>query len=489
MARVQYALAPDKLVAGAHVKAGKAMATHGRLVVVSNRVPTLSLPATEDERRAQPVGGLVSALRSALERKGGIWFGWSGRIAPSRPSDRIKIADIGQIQLRTMDLSRDEVNLFYTLFANRTLWPLLHNHPAHVVIRHEAYRSYRRVNRKFADTLFPSLQSDDIIWVHDYHLIPLGQELRRLGWKGKIGFFLHTPFPPAESFAMLPWSDELLECFLAYDLAGFHTKRYAFNLTDAMEMCLGGSAVGQVYTGKNGELRVAAHPIGIDPVSFKEWASTIVDSPTSPLPPQIAAHQQVVLGVDRLDYTKGIPDRLRVFENLLERHRPLRGKVTMVQISAPSRSRVPEYIQERDRVDQLVGRINGRFSDAGWLPVHYLYRSYSQIELAGFFRQANVCLVTPLRDGMNLVAKEFVASQGENPGVLVLSKFCGAADTMPEALIVNPYDIEETTAAVYRALTMPRKERERRWEALILGVTQHTAQRWGETFLADLVAA
>lgn len=465
------------------------MAKPGRLVVVSNRVPALSIPSNEDERRAQPVGGLVTALRAALEKRGGMWFGWSGNATPRKPSEKVAFKDLETFQLATVDLSRDDFNLFYTLFANRTLWPLLHNFATLAVIRHEGYTAYRRVNRHFAQQLYPLLQPGDLVWVHDYHLIPLGEELRRLGWTGRIGFFLHTPFPSAEAFAILPWAKWLLESFLQYDLAGFHTDRYAFNLIDTLQAEIGGSTRVNLFTRGGDKLRIATHPIGIDPQIFREWAGDLAKDRNRPLRDLASAGKQLILGVDRLDYTKGIPGRLQAFEYLLEHHPDLRGKVTMVQISAPSRSRIPEYIEERERVDRLVGHINGKFGETGWVPVHYLYRSYSQRELARFYNQANICLVTPLRDGMNLVAKEFVACQGDDPGVLVLSKFCGAADTMEEALIVNPYDIAGTTEAIYRALHMGATERRARWEALMEGVRRHTADAWSESFIADLVAA
>ncbi len=461
----------------------------GRLVVVSNRVPAISAPTSEKERRSQSVGGLVTALKSALEQRGGVWFGWSGQSTARKPSAAVTTTQIGNISLSTIDLSQDDASLFYGLFANRTLWPLFHNNPARVIIRHDGYRSYRRVNRKFAEALTPRLEDGDTVWVHDYHLLPLGTELRQLGWTGKIGFFLHTPFPPAESFAILPWAGALLEDLLSYDLAGFHTDRYAFNLIDALETELGGSARLNMYTLGRRRLRIASHPIGIDPFAFESWARESEGNSGDEIPRLVGPGQRLVLGVDRLDYTKGIPERLQVFGSMLEHHPNLRGKVTMIQISAPSRSRLPEYTAERERVDQIVGHINGRFSETGWVPVRYLYRSYTQEELAGFYRQADVCLVTPLRDGMNLIAKEFVASQGRNPGVLVLSKFCGAADAMRSALIVNPYDTEETANAIYRGLLMPLAERRERWEALIEGVRHSTAEAWSESFLSDLAAA
>ena len=458
----------------------------GRLVVVSNRVPSLASPATEEEERAQPVGGLVSSLRSAVERRGGLWFGWSGRSVERMPDTPPDVSDVGAFQLATLDLSEDESNLFYSVFANRTLWPLLHSFPAHVVIRHDAYRTYRRVNRRFAQALSHLLEEGDLVWVHDYHLFLLGHELRTLGWEGRVGFFLHTPFPSAEIFAILPWDRRLLEGLMAYDLVGFHTARYAHNFLDTLATALDGFTEDNVFTHEERSVRVAAYPIGTDPTLFQQWARQARYPSADQALQRISPGQRIVLGVDRLDYTKGIPARLLAFERLLERHPSLRGRVTMIQISAPSRSRLPEYVEEKNRVDQLVGRINGRFSEAGWAPVHYLYRSYTQAELARFLQEAEVCLVTPLRDGMNLIAKEFVASQGDDPGVLILSKFCGAAETMTEALIVNPYDIEGTAEAIYQAVDMSARERRRRWEALNQEVITHTAQTWSDTFLADL---
>jgi trehalose 6-phosphate synthase len=470
------------------------MPNFGRLVVVSNRVPTMAFPQTEEERRAQPVGGLVSALRSALEEHSGLWFGWSGTATERRPGDAPQVSATDPVQIATLDLSADEVNLFYSVFANRTLWPLLHSFLSFVQVRHDAYRAYRRVNRRFAESLSSFLREDDVVWVHDYHLISLGAELRSVGWRGKIGFFLHTPFPSADVFAVLPWSKTLMEEMLTYDLVGFHTRRYAYNMLDALVTELGGTVSGNRFTLEGQSVQVGVYPIGTDPDSFEQWAREATQERADRFLQRLvfrrdsSARLRIILGVDRLDYTKGIPQRLLTFEQLLESYPALRGKVSMVQISAPSRSRVPEYVREREWVDQLVGRINGRFSEADWVPVQYLYRSYSQQELAGFYREADVCLVTPLRDGMNLVAKEFVASQGTDPGVLVLSKFCGAAETMQEALIVNPYDLEGTADALHTALLMPLRERRRRHDALLQEVRTHTAQDWGRSFLDDLLA-
>ncbi len=464
-----------------------------RLVVVSNRLPASTLPDASGDQRNQPVGGLVSAVQSALEQYGGLWFGWSGTTTERRLAVEPLVARSGSIDVGAMNLTADEVNLFYSVFANRTLWPLLHAFPNFVHLRHDAYRGYRRVNRRFAQSLYPLLRTGDAIWVQDYHLIPLGSELRRMGWQGKIGFFLHTPFPAAEVFSILPWARQLLEEFVSYDLVGFHTNRYAHNFLDTLQAEIGGAVDAGVFDGRSGTVGAGVYPIGTDPDQFQKWTRESGETETTGLlqrllPRRPVERKKVVLGVDRLDYSKGIPQRLRAFEAMLDRYPAVRGKVTMIQISAPSRSRVPEYVQERERVDGLVGRINGRFAEADWVPVHYLYRSYNQEELAGFFREADVCLVTPLRDGMNLIAKEFVASQGADPGVLVLSRFCGAAETMREALIVNPYDLEGTAEAMHNALAMTHRERRRRWMALYEDVQINTARAWADNFLADLNA-
>ena len=439
------------------------------------------------------MGGLVSAVQTALEQHGGLWFGWSGATTERRLAVEPSVVRSSGIDVGAMNLTADEVNLFYSVFANRTLWPLLHAFPNFVHLRHDAYRGYRRVNRRFAEGLYPLLRNGDVIWVQDYHLIPLGSELRRMGWQGKIGFFLHTPFPAAEVFSILPWARQLLEEFVSYDLVGFHTNRYAHNFLDTLQVEIGGAVDAGVFDGRSGTVGAGVYPIGTDPEQFQKWTRESGDTETTGLlqrllPRRPVERKKVVLGVDRLDYSKGIPQRLRAFETMLDRFPAVRGKVTMIQISAPSRSRVPEYVQERERVDGLVGRINGRFAEADWVPVHYLYRSYNQEELAGFFREADVCLVTPLRDGMNLIAKEFVAAQGADPGVLVLSRFCGAAETMREALIVNPYDLEGTAEAMHTALAMGHRERSRRWKALNEDVQLNTAKAWADNFLADLSA-
>lgn len=464
------------------------MEQRNRLVVVSNRVPAASAVAPEGGSGSVPVGGLVSAVRPTMQKHGGIWLGWSGRSTQRRGSYEPTISDLGPIQLVTLDLSEDESSMFYTGYSNRTMWPLLHSFPGRVIIRHDTYRFYRRINRRFAEALISILQPGDQVWVHDFHLFHVGFELRQLGWTGSIGFFLHVPFPSADIFSILPWSKETLEGLLHYNLVGVHTDRYLHNLIDGMHSELGGSVDSEgIYTSNGLSVKMGVYSVGIDPSIFQANDAFKRRSLTEEISLATDPNHRLIIGVDRLDYTKGIPHRLRSFERMLEHHSHLRGRVTYVQISSPSRTRVPEYIQEKEQVERLVGQINGRFSEANWVPIRYLYRSYPQNELARFYHDADVGMVTPLRDGMNLVAKEFVAAQGDdNPGMLVLSKFSGAASSLVDAVIVNPYDIDGTAEATYRALRMPLAERRARARTMKESVNKNTAATWSASFLHDL---
>ena len=450
--------------------------------MVSNRVPTAAALAP-DGGGTEAVGGLVSALRSSLTQTGGLWLGWSGRAAPNRTARERgpRISETaGAVELATIDLTAEEADLFYSNFSNRTVWPLLHGFIERVQVRRDSYRAYRSVNRRYARALAEILQPGDIVWVHDYHLFPLARDLRREGWDGKIGFFLHTPFPPADVFSILPWASEILESMLAYDLIGVHTRRYFQNLADALRSELGGEWDGRDFAYGGESARLGIFPIGIDPRPFQAAARSSSESlhQTLGLPP----NQLVVIGVDRLDYTKGIPHRLEAFSALLDRRADMRGRVTFLQISNPSRANVPEYARERAQVERLSARVNGLYSDGGWVPVRYLYQYFTQEALAAFYRDARVNLVTPLRDGMNLIAKEYVASQTDDPGALVLSRFAGAAEELADALIVNPFDVEGAADALYQALTMPEDERRTRWERMNRIIEERTASWWSDSF-------
>ena len=462
------------------------MGGEGRVVLVSNRTPTVFTPSSVEERRNLPVGGLVSCLRPFLEAQGGIWMGWDGNSDGQVAPVTTTITDVEGISLASVSLSRDEVEGFYNIFANRTLWPIFHSFPDKATFSHDSYRVYRNVNRKYAAALMDLLRPGDLVWVHDFHLFPLGLELRKLGWTGKIGFFLHIPFPPSEIFGIMPWARELLTCLFDYDLVGLQTPKYLHDLQESLVDELGAVIDGDTAHHQGRTMEVRSFPVGADAQAFQEMAVSQVPSRVSRFLEDLPKDRQLLLGVDRLDYTKGIVQRMQAMEQLLDDHPELRGHVTLVQISAPSRVTIPEYTRERERLDSLVGTINGKFGEVHWLPIHTLHRPYSQQDLALLYREADACLVTPLRDGMNLVAKEFVASQTSDPGVLVLSRFCGAAESMHEALMVNPYDFQETASAIYRALTMPGPERQRRWKALFEDVSSHTAHDWCYSFLAAL---
>ncbi len=451
----------------------------GRLIVVSNRLPS-----------KDSVGGLVSALVPTLESAppGSLWFGWSGRsgVAAGR-AGAVERGRDGGVPTLGIDLADRDVDGHYNGFCNRALWPLLHCFPGRVVAEAADYACFRRVNALFARALRRRLRPNDRVWIHDYHLFPLGRELRRRGFEGPLGFFLHVPFPPGEIFEALPWARDILESMLAYDLVGFHTESYARNYARALGDELGATP------GEDGRIRadgrtqrIGTYPIGIDPEATRRAADEKSARRRGLKSRHGVRHRKIILGVDRLDYTKGIAERLKAFARLLEIAPRFRKRVSFLQISAPSRTRVPEYVRQRREIEELVGHLNGRFGAEDWVPIRYLFRAYSQRDLAAFYREADVCLVSPLRDGMNLVAKEYVAAQTGDPGVLVLSRFAGAAAELRDALIVNPYDIEGTARALARALDMPLEERARRQAALLAPVMEHTAARWAEGFLRDL---
>ncbi len=445
----------------------------GRLVVVSNRV-TVASP-----KKANQAGGLAVGLLAALREVGGIWFGWSGETTLDTPGP-VRRQRSGPIQYALTDLTVDDFEDYYSNFANRTLWPLFHYRIDLATYNHRWYAAYRRVNRFFAERLQPLLGPDDVVWIHDYHLIPLATELRRLGVQNRLAFFLHIPFPAPEMFATLPWQRELALDLCNYDIVGFQTETDVRQFLTYVDLELGGHVEHEGWSRvEDRRFRVAAIPIGIDPDEF----ARMVEQPEAVrqrtrLEDSLGG-RKLIIGVDRLDYTKGIPERLKAFEALLESMEPSDHGVSFVQISAPSRSEVPEYQRLRVEVETLSGHINGRFSDADWVPLRYLNRSFSRTALAGMFQLSRVGLVTPLRDGMNLVAKEYVAAQApDDPGVLVLSRFAGAAGELDGALIVNPYDIYQVARAMDAGLTMPLDERKDRYQRMMEKVRYHDITGW-----------
>ena len=452
-----------------------------RLIVISNRVTP---PAGKGE---ESVGGLAMALAAALREYSGIWFGWSGRTT-AEFTGQIQMQRAEGVTVATVDLEEADYQEYYNGFANKTLWPLFHYRVDLAAYDRAFGEGYDRVNRRFAETVRPLIEPDDLIWVHDYHLIPLARELRRLGLKNRIGFFLHVPWPAHQLMTTLPRHRQLVQALFDYDLVGFQTSEYL----QAFEEYVLAEADGERLPG--GRLRAfgrtvhaGAFPIGIDVADFKEMLRTSRARRTHDIMAAHTVFRSLILGVDRLDYSKGLEERFLGFERFLADNPELRREVLMLQVAPVSREAVEAYQEIRARLDALSGRINGEYADMDWAPIRYVNRNYRRDELAGLYRAARVGLVTPLRDGMNLVAKEYVAAQNpEDPGVLILSRFAGAANQLKDALIINPNSPEEISEALKRALTMDKAERIRRWRALFESVQREDVTAWRDAFVQAL---
>lgn len=454
-----------------------------RLVVVSNRVTI----ATDKKAQA---GGLAVALQDALNQFGGVWFGWSGKVVPRPPSEPA-ITKVKKVTYATIDLSRKHHAEYYNGFANRALWPLFHYRLDLTAFSQQNYSSYYEVNKLFASQLLPLLKSDDLIWVHDYHLVPLGEELRRAGIDRPMGFFLHTPFPAMEILTALPSHRELVKALCAYDLVGFHTENDLRAFLDYIVHEAGGGIMGNHLIHAFGRtLRVEIFPIGIDTQDFEKLGARPARSDKAKHLRDHPHDRIWLIGVDRLDYSKGLVERFHSFGRFLDRYKDYRGKVTLVQIAPTSRSEVPEYKEIQRELATEAGLLNGKFADFDWVPINYLNRSFNRQELVDFYRGSRIGLITPLRDGMNLVAKEYVAAQDpEDPGVLVLSRFAGAARELDAALIVNPFDFDNVADAIAQGLKMPLEERKERWAAMMEVIRGNTLTTWRDDFIAALQEA
>jgi alpha,alpha-trehalose-phosphate synthase [UDP-forming] len=448
-----------------------------QLIVVSNRLPAAPAPG----ERGREVGGLVSALLPTLEATHGVWLGWSG--AERDPGLKLRVDDDGDAAFvrAQFDYPPGWRDKFYAGFCNRSLWPLLHGFPSRVRYVDAEWACYVEANQAYAKTLLDLGKNGAEIWVQDFHLMLVARELRRAGYRGRLGFYLHVPFPAIDIFETMPWAAEVMGALLEYDRIGVQTQRHADNFIATARGLLGADAETRAKE------RVRAIAVGIDPDRFAEQAISEEPDGEALGVEEMLRGRKLILGVDRLDYSKGIPERLEAFARLLERFPEWRNQVSFVQVSVPTRSEVPEYAELRGRVESLVGRINGTFGEADWVPVRYLYRSYDQATLARLYRKAAVGLVTPLRDGMNLVAKEYVAAQdAEDPGVLVLSRFAGAAEHMTLAVMTNPYHADGLAADLDSALRMPKEERVTRHGALRAIVWRDTAAAWAAGFLDAL---
>jgi len=451
-----------------------------RLVVVSNRVA----PIDEGKSAA---GGLAVAVLAALKDDSGIWFGWNGEVVQTTPP-KPDLTTVDNLTYATVGMTRRDYTEYYNGFANSALWPLFHYRLDLAKFKRRDFTGYLRVNSRFAKILFPLLRIDDVIWVHDYHLIPLGEELRRIGSKHPIGFFLHTPLPPLEILVALPRHEQIMKALCAYDLVGFQTLNDLSAFHDYIVLEADGEVLSNGLVRAFGRtLRADAFPIGIDTEELIALAEQADDSPERERLDVVLHDRQMIIGVDRLDYSKGLVERFRAFERLLETNPKIRSHVTMMQIAPPSRSDVGGYSEIRTDLETTAGNINGRFADFDWVPIRYLNKSFERGELTRFFRASRIGMVTPLRDGMNLVAKEYVAAQDpDDPGVLVLSRFAGAAHELDGALIVNPYDVDEVAGALQRGLEMPLDERRQRYRGMIGRLRRHDIHDWRKEFMTAL---
>jgi trehalose 6-phosphate synthase/phosphatase len=460
------------------------MTPAGRLLIVANRLPVTIRTEADDLVVEPSIGGVATGLAKLHQERGGLWFGWSGIVpTDAQMADRLdaKLADLGCIPLR---LSATEVAEFYQQTCNAVIWPLFHYLTERLPLEMGAFDAYREVNRRMAELVVASYRPGDTIWIHDYHFLLLPALIRDRLPNARIGFFLHIPFPSSEIFRLLPERETILDGLLGADLIGFHTAAYLRHFANALLVVNGIPAVADRIRMAGREVRLGVFPMGVDVDHFERLART--PETAEAVATTREGGGQILLAIDRLDYTKGVPRRLLAFEQLLIRHPELVGKVRLLNLAAPSREMVEAYREHREGVDAVVGRINGRFGTATWVPVHYMYRSVSHAEVVGLYRSADVMLVTPLRDGMNLVAKEYVASRTDDDGVLVMSEFAGAAAELGEATLVNPYDVIGTADAIYEALTMVAPERQRRIRAMRARVRGGDIHRWTAGFLESL---
>ncbi len=464
------------------------------LIIVSNRLP-INVVQSCDEWGIQPAsGGLVSALEPLVKESHGTWIGWPGCGSEAPLLDLVQSFAAEQgYQIKPVPLTAEEVEHYYAGFSNEALWPLFHDLLGNCKFVLNDFQAYETVNEKFANVIADSGNDRQLVWVHDYQLILCGRFLREMQPKRKLAFFLHIPFPSPDMFRRLPWCGEILKGLLAYDQIGFQTLRDQRNFIQCATTFNDDVKVVNrqrrytvlCYQGRN--IKVCHVPISIDFNYFSRAAST----------PEVAQaavdlsvsynHQQLILGIDRLDYTKGIPERFLAFERALEKYPELQQNCSLLQVVVPSRTTVPDYIELKSLLEQLAGRINGRFAEHDWVPVHYHFRSLETTDLLAHYRAAEIALVTPLRDGMNLVAKEFCACKYDNWGILVLSKFAGAADELGiDSLLVNPYDVEKTADTIYAAYKMSSEEKQQRMSRLRNQIRRNNVQHWLKTFLRYL---
>ena len=463
------------------------MSSRHRLVVVSNR-----LPITVGRHNGMPTiqqsgGGLVSALLPILKRTGGCWVGWTGSDYDD-VLNRIVKSGHENYSFEPVFLTPNEKSAYYDGFSNEIMWPLCHGLPSRCRFSSAYWVGYRDANNKFADAVVCVAQGHDFIWVHDYHLLMLAAALRSRGLEQRLGYFHHIPFPPPDVFAALPWRDHILNGLIQFDSIGFQTENDQYNFVACLKRCVPSVRISHIAKGvlvRSGGhyAKVGTYPISVD------YATWVDDSSQASVHTNCEAVRtslngtRILVGVDRLDYTKGILERLTSFQTLLAGNPDLRGRVTLLQFVVPSRENIPEYTDLKLRIEMLVSKINGEYGIPGWVPVQYFYRSVPRNELLAYYRAADIALVTPLRDGMNLVAKEFCASRTDSQGVLILSEFAGAAEELKcGALLVNPHDTNLVASVIRDALEMSKQEQRARMDAMRSQIRSHNVFDWAHSF-------
>lgn len=445
-----------------------------RIVLVSNRVMSLT--------SAAQAGGVSVALADILKTERGLWFGWDGEVAPDgAPIDEVKITSVGRTgsAIATVPITAQEHRDYYLGYSNSVLWPVFHNRLDLAQFDAGYYRSYVEVNRRFAQHLFSLLEPGDTVWIHDYHLIPLAAELRKLGVTSPIGLFLHIPTPPSQTFLAIPEHIELARALSAYDLIGVQTQADVANLIAFFEDSVHGRILQDARIRVLDRLlAIASFPVGINVPDFQGGQEIHAGE---------ADNAKRIIGIDRLDYTKGLPQKFRAYERFLEKYETYRRQVVLSQIAPPTREDVEAYSEIRHELEHLSGSINGRFGELDWVPIHYIHRSTPRKRLRDIYRSSAICMVTPLRDGMNLVAKEYIAAQNPaDPGVVILSRFAGAAEQLRESIIVNPYNLDEVADAIKTGLEMPLDERKARFEKLFQSIKTYDTFTWRRSFLTSL---
>jgi|SRR5450631_1162302 len=469
----------------------------GRLINVSNRLPVEIKNRSGHPRLSRSSGGLATALDSVWRGQHGVWIGWAGAGGDSADADALlqRAAHGRSYTFKPVAISREEVSKYYTGFANEIIWPLFHDMPSRCDFDPECWEVYQRVNRRFAQAAAEIATAKDVIWAHDYHLMLMGRYLREAGSPAHAGFFLHIPFPAPDMFEKLPWRKSLLRSLLQYHLLGFQTDRDRYNFLSCLERIVPEVSIHHGDLDNSVLLDGHRTTIGTFPISisFEEFASHAasrqVESAATQLRHELT-HRFLVLGVDRMDYTKGIPERLKAFRILLRRFPELRHRVTLLQVVVPSREEIFNYKELRREVELLVSQINGEFTESGWVPIHYMHRGLTRRQLLTYYRAADILLVTSLKDGMNLVAKEFCAAQVDECGVVVLSEFTGAAAELQHgALVINPYDLTAMAEVIHRACVMPLEEKRSRMRLLRDIVRTHNVESWADAFLSATITA